>query len=246
MPFEPGEIMSILDNCCEAFTFPMLDNGYVYLAATRLSLYRSMTDWAMVIEVFGFSPRVGLPDTSISTFASRLHDRNPSSQYVSRVAYENYLADNAHYEYRSVFPIANGSWQAEENEELVAADAAEVVVRGQPYPLPSFPEYLLHGIDLEDSPRVRVAELCRYLAGVARDHVLASPREQRISVPPGLSQILTLEEWNHPDLASGERASDSETFRQLAEVLATGDTGYYRPSLSSNTHWRNWPEGGTL
>jgi hypothetical protein len=49
------EILRILDSCCDAYTFPMLDNGYVYLAATRLSLFRSPRDWAMVIEVFGFS-----------------------------------------------------------------------------------------------------------------------------------------------------------------------------------------------
>jgi hypothetical protein len=61
----------------------MLDNGYVYLAATRLSLYRSATDWAIVIEVFGFSPRAGLPDTHIYTFASRLHDRDPPEGYFT-------------------------------------------------------------------------------------------------------------------------------------------------------------------
>src|SRR5690349_24690426 len=65
MPIEPDRILSILDRCCDAFTFPMLDNGYVYLAATRLSLFRAAPDWAMVIEVFGFSPRSGLPDTHI-------------------------------------------------------------------------------------------------------------------------------------------------------------------------------------
>ena len=53
MTFDPEEILSILDRCCDMFAFPMLDNGYWYLAATRLSLYRSATDWAMVIEVFG-------------------------------------------------------------------------------------------------------------------------------------------------------------------------------------------------
>jgi hypothetical protein len=63
MQFDSKEILSILDRCCDAFTFPMLDNGYVYLAATRLSVYRSTTDWAMAFEVFGFSPRAGLPDT---------------------------------------------------------------------------------------------------------------------------------------------------------------------------------------
>ncbi len=82
MNLEHGAILSVLDRCCDDFKFPMLDNGYVYLAATRLSLYRSAVDWAIVIEVFGFSPRTGIPDTHVSTFASRLGDRDPPEQYV--------------------------------------------------------------------------------------------------------------------------------------------------------------------
>lgn len=50
------EILEPLD----AYAFPMLDNGYVYLAATRLSLFRSSTDWAVAVEVFGYSPRAGV------------------------------------------------------------------------------------------------------------------------------------------------------------------------------------------
>ena len=73
------DILRVLDRCCDDFTFPMLDNGYVYLSATRLSLHRSLEDWAMVIEVFGFSPRADLPDTFIYTFASKLRDRNRRS-----------------------------------------------------------------------------------------------------------------------------------------------------------------------
>ena len=44
------QILNILDDCCEAFTFPMLDNGYVYPVASRLTLFRSDLDWAIVIE----------------------------------------------------------------------------------------------------------------------------------------------------------------------------------------------------
>src|SRR6185369_10753239 len=128
MPFDPQEILSILDRCCAAFTFPMLDNGYVYLAATRLSLYRSAADLAVVIEVFGFSPRAGLPDTAIQTFASRLYDRNPPESYVTRQAYESYLANNPHNEYRSVFPLDEGPWQDPEDMELIAPGANVIVV----------------------------------------------------------------------------------------------------------------------
>jgi hypothetical protein len=131
MPIDVGEILSILDRCCDAFTFPMLDNGYVYLAATRLSLYRSHADWAMVIEVFGFSPRAGMPDTHIHTFASRLYNRDGPADYMNRHAYENYLARNPNNDSRFIFPIDGGPWQDAEEPEFVAADAREVVVRKQ-------------------------------------------------------------------------------------------------------------------
>jgi len=246
MQFCAEEILSILDRCCEAFTFPALDNGYVYLAATRLSLHRSVRDWAMVIEVFGFSPRAGLPDTHIFTFASKLHDRDPPERYVSRTAYDNYLTNNPHNECRFSFPLHEGSWQDALDGELVADDENEVVVRGQSIRLPTIDEYATQGIELETPPRVQVFELCRYLAATMRDAVLGTPDERRVSVPTELTQVLQLEEWHHPDIVGGTKASQSETFRQLAQVLETGNVAEYQPSQPPNTHWRNWPEGGRL
>lgn len=43
-----------------------------------------------------------------------------------------------------------------------------------------------------------------------------------------------------------KRPSSYETWQQLAQVLATGDVHYYQPTLPSNTHWRHWPESGSL
>ncbi|ARD22194.1 hypothetical protein SJ2017_1891 [Shewanella japonica] len=54
MNWKSERILEVLDACAEEFTFPVLDNGYVYLAATRMSAYRSDDEWAIVIEVFGF------------------------------------------------------------------------------------------------------------------------------------------------------------------------------------------------
>jgi hypothetical protein len=246
MHFDPERILAILDGCCDAFTFPMLDNGYVYLAATRLSLYRSATDWALVIEVFGFSPRAGMPDTAIFTFASRLHDRDLPEDYVNREAYERYLTNHPHDEFRQVFPIEEGPWQDSSNCEFISEGANEIVVHGKALLLPPLEDYTQRGIDLEEPPRVQVFELCRYLADVSREQVLASAQERRVSVLPDMVQILLLDEWNHPNLVEGELPSGSETFRQLAHVLADGDVDLYRPTVPPNTHWRNWPEGGRL
>ena len=246
MNFDQPGILSILDRCCDAYSFPMLDNGYVYLARTRLSLYRSAADWAMVIEVFGFSPRLALPDTHIHTFASRLNNRDQPEQYVSQEAYERYLANNPNNESRFIFPVDEGSWQDQRDCELVAEDANEVPVRGEALPLPPLDEYARHNIVLEKPPRVRVFELCRFLAETAPEQVLGTPAEQRISVLPEMTQVLQIEEWHHPNLVADDRPSGSDTFQQLAQVLATGDVRFYRPTRPPNTHWRNWPEGGLL
>jgi hypothetical protein len=247
MPIEADNILSALDRCCEQFTFPMLDNGYVYLAATRLSLYRSLEDWAMVIEVFGFSPRSTLPSNCIYTFASRLHMRDAPDGYKSREAYERYLVSNPHNDSRFIEPIGEGAWQDAENQEFISESAREIPVRGlmQRIPLPE--EYSRRNITLEEPPHVHTFELCRLLAETSRDEILGTAQERRTSVLPELRQILQLEEWHHPDVVDPTALpSKSETFQQLAQVLATGNVNLYKPSQIPNTDWRNWPDGGTL
>ena len=56
-----------------------------------------------------------------------------------------------------------------------------------------------------------------------------------------------LEKSRHWNAVQWEnRPSTYETWQQIARVLATGDTTIYNPSLASNTHWKNWPEGGSM
>lgn len=242
----PSRILEVLDQCAEDFTFPMLDNGYVYLAATRLSLFRSDTDWALVIEVFGFSPRSGLPDLHVHTFGSRLHDRDPASNYVSEDAHRRYLAANPYDEARFFSPISDGPWQDSDSSEFVAKDATTVSLRGEPVAVPSLDELEAHGIEPSEPDGLLTFELCRHLAVDHRSRVLGSDAERRVSVPPELDEILVLDAWHHPDLVQGELPSESETFQQLAQVLATGSLDAYAPSNAPNTHWSNWPDGGTL
>jgi hypothetical protein len=238
------DILFVLDACCGDFTFPMLDNGYVYLAATRLSVFRSPEDWAMTIEVFGFSPRAGLPDTHIYTFGGNLCNRQRPEDFVNRERYENYLANNPHNESRFVYPIAEGDWM---DAELVAGNASEIVVRGESLSLPTADDFRKRGIEVEDEREIRIFELCRYLSEIRRKEVLASVEELRVNVGQDFAQVLQLDEWNHPNVVDEDcRPSGSETFQQLAEVIVTGDICRYQPTLSPNTHWRNWPDAGTL
>ncbi|QPJ61000.1 MAG: hypothetical protein G3M70_03480 [Candidatus Nitronauta litoralis] len=105
MNWSSEKILQTLDLCAENNTFPMLDNGYVYLAATRMSLFFSKEDWGLSIEVFGFSPRSGLPDLHIYNFSSKLNNRDKASDYSSHEAYENYLKNHPNDEFRFFYPI---------------------------------------------------------------------------------------------------------------------------------------------
>lgn len=42
------------------------------------------------------------------------------------------------------------------------------------------------------------------------------------------------------------RPSSYETWQLIAKVLATGDTELYKPKLEPNSHWKNWPDAGTM
>ena len=248
MDWTPEKILAVLDKCSDRSDFPMLDNGYMYLAATRLSLYRSDNDWALVVEVFGLFNRSGEPVTSIYTFASSLQNRSQPEQFCDRRAYENYLANSPYSESSFIYPLEikddENQWMNPIKFEYVL-ESGTYFLRGKHYKLPSKQEYQTLNIELEDY-QVKVFEFCRYLAVTKRDQVLATEEEKRHHILPEMQQIFQLEEWHHPDVAIEELPSESETFQQLVKVLFTGNTDYYQPTQPPNTDWRNWPEGGQL
>ncbi len=247
MAWSETDILRVLDACCDAFTFPMLDNGYVYLAATRLSAYRSTEDWHIAIEVFGFSPRAGVPDTCLYNFGSNLKNRRKADDFVVSEAYENYLRVNPRNETQFFYPIDEGDWMEEEYGETVSSTAREIGVRGQFLPIPDPDEYGDLGVVLGSPPQVSVFELCRALASNHRDLVLATEDERKHMIPDELSRLLLLDEWNHPNVVDPDsKPSGNEAFQQIARVLTTGDSGLYSPTQPPNTHWSNWPEGGQL
>lgn len=237
MTWTADSILEVWDASCRKFSFPSLGGGPVHLAASRLFLYRAADDWALTIEVFGFSRRSGEPEVQVYTSGSRLVNRPGQEDFFNDHAWHQHQSNHPHDETRFVFPIESGSWQ---DGEQVASDAGEVVVRGNYISLPSRHEYEEAGIPLADPDHIQVFELCRYLAETRREMVLCTPEELVVNLPPELKLVLKLDEWHHPDLSSGQTAGTTESFRQLAAVLATGDLSAYHPQEPPNVHWKNW------
>jgi HEAT repeat protein len=86
----------------------------------------------------------------------------------------------------------------------------------------------------------RLEQLLFRLLPAHREALLARDEELARHVAPGLALVIQLDDWHHPDLAAGELPSGNATFRQLAEVLQSGEASRYQPSERPNTSWRHW------
>jgi hypothetical protein len=227
-------ILDQLDACARGFAFPMLDNGYVYPVDQRMHIMRSDTMWMIIIEAVGFSPRAGGIDgvqNCLHLFGSDLH-RAPGT------ANEDFL-NPFDFPQESVF---DPEYLWEVNPSL-----DHIMIRGQRVPVDLRPQILAaKGIELIEPPKIDPPALLRSLVPEYRDLLLATPDEIAQRNPLAIPTYLVLDEWNHPDVCSEQLPSRSETFQMLASLIETGRLDEYQPTLPHNTHWSNWPEGGTL
>lgn len=223
-------ILDQLDSCAAAYTFPMLDNAYIFPAAARLTLYRDATRWVMVVEALGFSPKAGQDAERIILdlygFGNCL--RQPPGFLASL------SPATAHQ------PLFEDPWPGK-----LVAEAPSLLLRGHEVPVPTEPAiYASAGIERRSPDVIWGFEMLRALLPKYRALLLATEPERRTHIPAKLPELIQLDDWHHPDLADDELPSHTETFRQLAAVLNTGDLAQYAPTEPPNTHWRHWIHGG--
>ncbi|MEL7003305.1 MAG: hypothetical protein AAFN93_11305 [Bacteroidota bacterium] len=233
--YSAKDILSQLDRCAKEFTFPMLDNGYVYPVDSRLTTYRDENRWAIIIEVVGFNYRGGGHngiDNCLHVFGNCLDfppgTNNDNFIYFTRNSKEGETFDDEYQDHLS--PTINS-----------------IIVKGKELQVQhdtSF--YEDKGIHLEEPPKIFVWEFLRGLLPEHRLDLLASDRELQRRLPRDIPTFIRLDQWYHPDLADGEEPSKNETFIMLAKALEKGDQSKYKPRKRPNNHWSNWPDGGTL
>jgi len=228
------EILGQLDDAARRFTFPMLDNGYVYPVRAWMTAFRGDASWAVIIDVFGVSPRAGGIDAAhncLHCFGNCLRGE-PGVSNDSLL----YVVDDG----------PDGPVLEMPYEETLAPTAGSVSIRGQPVSTPHDPAtYASAGIDLVEPPAIYLFELMRWVAGEHAE-LLRTPEADlvaRLAAP--VPVFLRADEWHHPDLAAMEVPSEHGCFASLADALETGDPSRFDPG-SPNTHWSHWPDGGSL
>lgn len=229
------EILNQLDKCSSEYTFPMLDNGYVYLAGTKLTAYRDDKRWVIVIETIGFSYRGG----GHNGISNCLYIYGNCLSYDPGTQNENfiYLTEDAN----------NCNTFDDEEYFYLNPGCSNFILRDQILPLYHDRElYKAAGIEIEDPTRINAFEFLRLLDALHHDKLVATETEIRERIPSDIPKIIELHNWYHPDVVNNELPGKNETFLQIAAVLQTGNIEYYQPTHKPNTNWKNWPEGGTL
>lgn len=258
-------VLRQFDACAQTFTFPILDNGHCYLADTRLSAYGDRKNWAVIIEALGYNPRA----LGHERFADALYCFGNCLTGAAGLAEDGFIwttSDGADG------PLFDPSNELNPEPKSIRIRGVDVPINRDPAFLASKrigPEFEAEQLRayamrqkgsvrknlLEAARRLENAEaghglrgqdLLRSLVPEHRNLLLAADGElsQRLSVEIPL--LLRLDQWHHPDITAGKLPGKSETFKMIAEELASGDASRYKPKQEPNTHWSNWPMGGEL
>jgi hypothetical protein len=242
MPSADG-ILRILDASAEDFVFPMLDNGYVYLAEARLSCFYGREGWAVVFEIFGYSPREGIPSTAVISIGEGLIETEREGDFATPEAFAAFRKANSNWRQDYVRPFEGEDWIDDEIGEVMQSDTGSIGLLSKTVAAPSLS--LLETIDAEGGigEPLHLANVSRALAQWYRKDVLCG--NPRARIPEGWTELLRLDEWRHPDLVAGQLPSASPTFQSIAKVIAHCEPSAY-VAEEPNTHWSNWPGGGSL
>jgi hypothetical protein len=245
-------IVEYLDNCVfgNPFCFFMdLRHGYFYTANSRLSLFGDGEEWAIVFEKSGYANRGVRIELELNYFGSTLRN-------LERAGFDGRYPCNAKY----IELVSREDLNEIKLEfDVVSPAASRVKLRGGYVALPSgtagYRKWFADWADDFDGP-IRFEDLGRYLAFEYEDPCRATMDELRTCLPDGLPFLMHIDAWHHRyyyfyengrDRAIlGDKPSSYETFPMIADVLASGDTSKYRPTLPPNNHWRNWPDAGCL
>jgi len=236
MSLSRKDILRQLDECADNFTFPILDNGYVYLVSSRLSAYRDSKNWVILIEVIGCGNHGG----------GHKEISNGLYFFGNCLSFEPGI-NNANFLYFTDDSEDGPTFLDEEFQDCLNPRTRSILIRGKKVGIPLDTRfYELHNISLEEPPKVYIWEFLRGIRKYHGDAFFAREKEIKSRIPQDLPLILRLDEWYHNDLAAGELPSQVETFQMIASVIEKGNTELYQPTKKPNTHWSNWPEGGIL
>ncbi|WP_020539250.1 DUF7003 family protein [Lewinella cohaerens] len=229
-------ILEQLDACAKEFTFPMLDNGYVYLIDSKMSILSSSDYWCIIIEIIGFSTRGGGHDG----INNAVHVFGDFPTCKPGLQNENFFYFTENVDGVSAFE--------EEYHFYLNPQANGLMINGIEYELVhNRDRYLEANISVEDKEQIGIQDFLRLIWPRVHKKPFLKSEDLLKLTHNSLKLMIQLKDWQHPDLANDELPSDTHTFIEIANAFARSNFDSLEDlSNKGNTNWRNWPEGGSL
>jgi hypothetical protein len=249
--FTKQDILRDLDNAWQTSPykfFPDLEEGYFYTAGNRITLFADKKRWAIVFEKSGYANKGLASQIELTYFGNCLQNLKKAGldgRYNCNATYYNLIS---HESFRK---IADGF-------ELIKPDAKTVLVRDTLVPIEhDYKKYIKKGINISDyknpNKLIDFVALTRYLDETSGDLFRATDIELHTYLPNDIPKIIEIDQWHYKpygpayeDQGLSVKPSSYETFQMIAEVLVSGDKSKWKPTLSPNNNWRNYPEAGEL
>jgi hypothetical protein len=220
-----------LDKHASEFNFPVLDNAYVEFAATRLTAFEGAGNWLLVFEVLGFSTR-------------EVAFVNDFYAFGSCVEKEGFVGERILLASAPKEPI----FDKETNECVADWSHWSIDLGAQIISFtPSRDEYAQAGITIDRAPgkgTLTEIELLRFLVHkLGHQHLFMNDSELLTYFPrcKSVSKFIQTNRWRHPDIADGEKPSETVSLRSLVEALFRGDPNVFDPGRP-NTEWKSWAQ----
>ncbi len=218
-----------LNKHASEFNFPVLDNAYVEMAATRLTAFRSTGKWCIVFEVLGYSKNEG-------SFVDDLY------AYGSCLAKEGFISSTTVMSPSPDQPLIDPQTEA----WIADWEQWSIVVKGKCYKFaPQREEYLSQGINipLEGGPgTLNEGQVMRFFIHKESAHDLfmqEADLRSELRLGSEMNILVQTEHWQHPDVAGGEKPSDVISIRSLLAALSSNSSADFQTG-HSNTEWRQW------
>lgn len=226
-----SQILDDLDKHASEFNFPVLDNAYVEFGAARLTALRGAEDWLIVFEVLGFSKREGEFVVDLYAFGSCVEREGFIGEEIP-IASSHGLPL---FDPETNQCIADWShWAIKLGNEVVSFS-------------PTREDYAKAGIAIERDRgpgTLSEIELLRFLVyRIGKERLFMSDAFLLARFPRCMkvSTFVQTTQWQHPDVAGGEKPSENVSISSLVQSLLRGDPSLFNQGLP-NTDWKSWPE----
>lgn len=223
-----------------------LENGYSYLAGSKIHVYGDANNWAIVFEQNGYHTRqvkVNLDliyvGNCINYIIEEHHDRNYISNQNTITLIESSELNR----------IQNKNGNEMENFELIDLETKQIKIRNKTLAFNNNHEdYKKIGILIRDydNPNnlIGFEDMVRYIHETEPNILEADEFEIRKHIPKNLDKIMTLNDFHYVSSFEDDLSpSKQETYQMIAKVICKLGANEWKPTKKANNNWRNWEPG---